>query len=750
MRGLASAVALAWALSLGALWAARQGHFESWRHPANAPATGSFRLRDAHNPAARFSGGVVPEIGAADAWQGTYINGDAFTGRLVSDPFPVTAATLFVPIAGYPARTGNELAIEWRGADGHTGRTVFGGSNPGETGHLWVVDAAGWVGGTARLILDDGLTTPCGWLAVGSPQNPPGPATVWLLGVPRNYGWYALAALALSGLLLVPGMALRTGWPRALPDGAAVLPLPGLLGLVLGGLGLWLVGVHRLEAVAELWIGGVALTAALLAVRWGLAGPPFSAAEVHDLAAWGGVAIGALAFGVLPLRVDQEYDGGTTAQGRMIASPPDMRLPYDTAAFFLRGFSGRDDHRDYFGEDWSVASRGPLSPLGLAGTDALFGEHPPDPPNLSRDAWPASRDGYYLARIWGILTNSLVVVGGIGLARRLTGGTRSSLAAAWLCAAPAVAINVDFVWPKLLATYFLLLAVSAALRPRRLGGAVVWSVLAYLSHPVGGLFIPAIALFVFLDRELGCRAGRAAGRALRYGLGCAVGLAPWLVYRAWVGKPDPFVHYPLGDGRGTAPALSAASWLICRWHNLELTAIPGAFFRSNHMTGWIEGPLSGVARWGIGYAKALPGAVGLGAYLMAVCLIFRRRALPASGPFRLALLAAPLALMLIFWGYSDDGLGRNCLEPVSVMLIVWAAAAWPARWRGWRWLIGLAALESVSVRMIGLLADPSFSPRELSAESLILSALALAAAVGTPAVFLAVGGRKDLASNHPA
>jgi len=750
MRGLASAVALAWALSLGVVWAARQGHCESWRHPLTAATGGSFRLRDARNPVARFDGGVVPEIGAADAWQGTYINGDGFTGRLVSDPFPVTAATLFVPIAGYPARTGNGLAIEWRGADGRTGRTVFTGPNPGETGRLWVVDAAAWVGGTARLILDDGVTTALGWLAVGSPQNPPGPATVWLLGVPRNYGWYALAALALSGLLLVPGMALRTCWPRALPGGASVLPLPGLLALVLGGLGLWLLGAAHFEPVADLWIGGVALAAALLAVRWGIAGAPFSGPEIRDLAAWAGVAVAALAFGVLPLRVDQEYDGGTTAQGRMIASPPDMRLPYDTAAFFLRGFSGRDHHRDYFGADWSVASRGPLSPLGLAGADALFGERPDDPPSLARDAWPASRDGYYLARIWGILTNSLVVLGGIGLARRLTGGARCDLAAAWLCAAPVVAINVDFIWPKLFATYFLLLALTAALPPRRLGWAVVWSVLAYLSHPVGGLFIPAIALFVFLDREPDCRAPRAAGRALRYVLGCVVGLAPWLAYRAWVGKPDPFVHYPLGDGRGTAPALSAVSWLLCRWHNLEFTAVPGAFFRSDGMADWIEGPLSAAARWGIGYAKSLPGAVGFGAYLVAACLIFRRRALPASGPFRLALLAAPLALMLVFWGYSDDGLGRNCLEPVSVMLIVWCAAAWPVRWLSWRWLVGLAALESVSVRVIGLLADPSFTPRELSAESIALCGLALAAALGTPAVFLAVGRRTHLTSPHPA
>jgi hypothetical protein len=106
--------------------------------------------------------------------------------------------------------------------------------------------------------------------------------------------------------------------------------------------------------------------------------------------------------------------------------------------------------------------------------------------------------------------------------------------------------------------------------------------------------------------------------------------------------------------------------------------------------------------------------------------------------------------MLLFWGYSADGLGRNCLEPLSVLLIVWTAAAWPDSWRRWRWLIGIAALESLSVRMIGILCDPSFGPTELSGETLGLAGVAALAALAPPALFLAAAARLSVRSEPSA
>ena len=32
------------------------------------------------------------------------------------------------------------------------------------------------------------------------------------------------------------------------------------------------------------------------------------------------------------------------------------------------------------------------------------------------------------------------------------------------------------------------------------------------------------------------------------------------------------------------------------------------------------------------------------------------------------------ALVVIFWGFSNDGLGRNCLEPLTIMVIALTAA----------------------------------------------------------------------------
>src|SRR5262249_22005274 len=152
----------------------------------------------------------------------------------------------------------------------------------------------------------------------------------------------------------------------------------------------------------------------------------------------------------------------------------------------------------------------------------------------------------------------------------------------WLAAAPVVVINLDYVWPKLLATSFLLLAIRAALDRRSafvIGG---WSALAYLSHPVGGLFLPVLGLFV--ARLAWPVARRPARRwtTLRRVVACALAggaiLAPWLAFKGWVAFRDPFVDYPLGDGHGYATAANVVSWLHSRWDNLWLTLVPAGFF----------------------------------------------------------------------------------------------------------------------------------------------------------------------------
>lgn len=714
---------------------------------ARAPAADSrqipdFRLLDPAapgQPGARFVGGAYVIRSSANRWLGTYVGGDAFTGRVVSTSFPLTEAVLHVPILGYPNSTGNRLTLEILPAALQPAESIdFTGQNPRESPGAWHIPVTAWRGRTARLILQDGETGFGGWLAIGPPLAG-GPLGIdWLVSVPRNHATFALSVLACAALLFLPGLALRTWWPERFPLGPALLALPGLLGLAGAGLAAWMGGPGHSDVPANLWLLAHIGFASALGVAWWRGGGPLRGAETVALGIYASVAVAALAFGVLPLPVAQEYSAHTTGQSRMIASPPDHEIPYRTAAYFYHGKDGRQDRVTYFGQDWSVTSRGPFVPLLLVAAFVLFDTPPHDPPGFVFDRWPAAADGFHLARILGILSNALVVLAGAALAARLApDAARPALA--WLAIAPVVAINTDFVWPKLLATFFLLLAVRAAIGRQSLLGVGAFAALAHLCHPVGGLFAPPLMAFVghLAWSEAGA-GGPRIGSALRRMAGFAAVLlaclAPWLAFKAAIGGRDVFVHYPWGDGRGLLPADNLASWLRCRWDNLWITLVPGGFSLSAKLHDWLYGPLSEPQRWALGYAKSLPGALGLAGFVAAGVALFRRTG-PVLATLRLQLLAGAFAFMLLFWGFSNDGLGRNCLEPLSVLLIVFAASATPASWRGWRWLLAFIALETLSVRVLGVLFAPLPDGSALDAEALTLAMIAGLATLAPAAWF---------------
>ena len=168
------------------------------------------------------------------------------------------------------------------------------------------------------------------------------------------------------------------------------------------------------------------------------------------------------------------------------------------------------------------------------------------------------------------------------------------------------------------------------------------------------------------------------------------------------------------------PADNLASWLRCRWDNLWITLIPGGFSLSTKLHHWLYGPLNEPLRWSLGYAKSLPGALGLAGFVTAGVALSHRTG-PVLAMLRLQLLASAFALMLLFWGFSDDGLGRNCLEPLSALLIVFAASATPASWQGWRWLLVFTALETLSVRALGVWFAPAPDGSAINAEALTLA-----------------------------
>ncbi len=431
------------------------------------------------------------------------------------------------------------------------------------------------------------------------------------------------------------------------------------------------------------------------------------------LLVWLAVFLSAMATGFNPLPMDQEYLKDSIIPGRMVASPPDHLTPYFTAVYFFHGKNGWENSRDYFGE-WSVTARGPLVPLAVNTLLHIFRAKPDDPPNLGRASWPVTRQGAHIARIFGWMTNALVVLGIAHLLSALGVDPRGRrLALAWAALAPVTLINSVFLWPKLLATYFLLLACSAVVQASWIA-AGVWAALAWLSHPVGALFLPPLFLLLIWEAYRRPDAGgglwREVVRASAYFCGATAGVVgPWLIFKLVLGYPDRFTQYLVGDGRGTMPAASLSTWLNTRVDNFWLSLSPGAFIYSGNMKQWAEGPLSEAMRWTIQYAKTLPAGVGF-----SLCwLAFASFALATEDARRASLkylfCGSALVVMLIFWGFSNDGLGRNCLEPLTIMVIALTAADHKKLLPIWPLGIALLYLEGRWIEISGFAGDPGFS-----------------------------------------
>ena len=378
------------------------------------------------------------------------------------------------------------------------------------------------------------------------------------------------------------------------------------------------------------------------------------------------IFVQAITVGINPLPVGQEYNSGGAQPGRMIASPPDHGIPFDTARYFFAGLDGKERSKEFFGE-LNVTSRGPLVPLGI---NALFNLFILKGGQESGGLNSIVGGPQHLASIYGWLLNSLVVFGVFQVCRAAeVKKTTLLVAISWVALAPVTIINVVYTWPKLLATYFILLAVSSIIF-KRIFVAGIFMGLAWLSHPVGALALPALWLFVLLypdglqDKSYIARTEWLVG-------GCLIIMMPWIYYKWSLAAPDPFLKYVLGGGEGLKPAQTLTVWLETRWNNVIYTIIPFKFFFDGRMSTWLYGPLNNGLRWFVQYAKELPGQLGFSCFIVAYSALILFKKTSDSKAF-LGTLIVFFITQIVFWGFSSDGLGRNSLEPLTVLLIVFS------------------------------------------------------------------------------
>lgn len=679
---------------------------------------------------AKFKGAVFLEAGDRSVWFGTYVGGDAYTGTALSTEFSISESEIAIPIIGYPSSPGNSLALEILGTQGDVVHSITcQARNPRESVGIWSIDVSAWIGHRARLRLFDGLTSMRGWLGAGPPLS----GHLWLANASTNFSGLLISTLAMIGLLFIPGALLSTCSSR-FPRQAALLPLPGLMMLVLAGLGVWAGLLPRSStALSVVILGLAALTSAGLGIRWCRAGSPFGSADRSLFLLYGCICLGSLAFASLPLSVPQSFSPVFKPDGGFVTSGHEGASVFLTARdLFNGGRLNSNQTRQPNGESLP-AFKSPLVPLGVVSLLSIFHVNPAQPTMQTAGEWPLDSGGWFLGRALGILTNAFVILGGAWLAVLLApeAGRRSM---AWLSVAPVVLLNADSPTPLLLAAYFSMLAVASGLAGGSVFLAAVFCALAVLSHPTAGMFLPPIIGFLMLhaavprDRSSVRRVGVGAGYGLALPFLVLLMLSPWIMLSFRGSAMTEVLGSLAGDGHGMNRAADPGSWLMARVSNFWYTLMPTAAFFSPSSAATPELLMSFPLLWIDGYVRSLPGNVGCIAFLFCAMVATQRKP-DALRPLWRWLVWGALGLMIVLWGSSAEGLGRHGLESIAIALIVVTACAPGVQDRVWKWLIIATTVEALSLRAIAICFSRSFRLSALSAETLILSTIVALATI---------------------
>lgn len=617
-----------------------------------------------------------------------------------STPFVLTNPWLVVPVLGSPTVEVfvETIALSDSAQDTRVATATWS-LNASDAMPRWrVFDVADLVGRPAVLSVRAPPTTAPRAFALAAPHFAPDLAAAQDVAHRaqtdyRNDSTYFSRVLAVTAALLGLPLLLAIFYRRR---GATftLATLAVLLAWALAGLLHWL-GAPALAAPLATTLWGLGLAAAALAIPaavWcirDLYGPALVALYLAAVA-------GAHLATVPDFPVLGESGQNNPLRARMVASPPDNFIPWSTAIYFHHGKDGRADRALYFGAEWAVTSRGPLLPLIITAVFVARDHRPHDPPYPAERRWPADDEGVYLARAVAIALNALLLPALVALARTFGATPRAALlAGAGLALTPFFNENLAFTWPKLLAATGVILATLLI----RTGPRWAWPpllTLAYFAHPLALLFAPALVLYE------GARRDRLTPRALvstilLRAVPVLALLAPWWLYKAWVGHPDAMLGYVLGDGRGFARADSLASWFTARAANAAHTFLPGYWWFTGSPFYWFDDWIDGGARWAVHAGRSLWAQLGTVLGLgVAVTLWRSRRAL---APELLYLVLPATLTLLVFWGFSRDGLGRQCLEPLTALVLVLAAAHWTphAAWLGWALLAG--AMELTFLRL---------------------------------------------------
>ena len=402
----------------------------------------------------------------------------------------------------------------------------------------------------------------------------------------------------------------------------------------------------------------------------------------------------------------------TLLSARVSNLPPDHLFPVGVAQELQHGGELEDGRIS----NWDLTDRTPLA--GAVTAAVLSGSGTTLPERIlwtSPDARlrPQVEDpyGYWVAHLVLVFLNAAVILAIGRLAWSIFGARAAFIAGLVAAMNPYVFTHVFFTWPKMLAAYFVLLH-WLLVRQRRLPlVAGLLAGLAYLAHPLAGLFVLP-TLVVLLVRNV--RRGLIA-LAATFGI-----VLPWQAWTAIEAHPSRLLLYPIGYTiqnprrfdrevsiawhRFTEAGLDHA--LRVRWDEIVWSLLP-----FNVAVDFATLPrdcncISAATTWFTIHDRTVPGLV-----LFALCpfavygfVVWWRRA-PWESVW---MVLAPVAVALLFWGVAARGLGADLLQPLGAVLVAVAAGGLASSSRPWR--VGgavLASVEAGSVLWWGLFAASS-------------------------------------------
>jgi hypothetical protein len=638
-----------------------------------------------------IAGDFAPQIIAGSALPrriqhvSTWVGSDAAVGRAETAWFKANRRTVYVAVAGYPTRPGRTLVAEFRDTAGTTiARVDFrasGHPDPREAWALWEIRRPP-AAVAVRFVASDQAVGWGGWFAFSHPFRAPPPELTSAFQLLLVAATVALALVLLWG----PGLLVC---PAAASAPARLLWFLGLgpLLLAFGGAVVWAAGPlvsPRLSStvlVALLW-----LAVGLLARRRAFT-LPVSPVFARVLAVAALVVAAAAAKAAVSRGTPGELFRGTVSRNFALSDRIDSRFNFYAVQAAAHGWAPASPRVEKFYYPWTFFSRGPLAGLAAIPVVLATGGQPPDV--LPEQGWvPFDPTGFAAYRLTLVPLAGSIVVAFFLLLLPFVDERWAALGAGLLALTPFGFHEILFTWPKWIATAWLIASFSLVHVRRPLAAGLALGV-GFLFHPLVLLWSPLLAAWS-LGRSWPEGWVAALRRTAVLAAASAVLVLPWMALGALMPHlPDtPFAgqsnftrYWFLADSQHAA----WATWLHTRWLNFANTFIPLHLFADSHSFHHFRfssayepsGPLEKTLflPW-----NSLPFGLGLALWLVSAVALWRAGRIRRAAT--LLFVAAPVVLLVAYWGGEPLGLLRECGHPLFaavLALTVLAAAAVPGR-----------------------------------------------------------------------